>query len=99
MINRYLIDVELYLLTLLVILCDYVLDPSVVLPLLNKRRILLIIIEAVVPKDGLQGICSLTVIRWGGNYYWARFVVEVSRNLLVSTGSPCAVGRTALYRR
>ncbi len=51
MINPYLIDVKLYLLALLVILCDHVLDPSVVLSLLNERGVLLIVIEAVVTKD------------------------------------------------
>ena len=51
MINPYLIDVKLYLFALLVILCDHVLDPSVVLPLLNERGVLLIVIEAVVTKD------------------------------------------------
>ncbi len=56
MINPYLIDVKLYLLALLVILCDHVLDPSVVLSLLNERRVLLIVIEAVVTKEEFDHI-------------------------------------------
>ena len=39
----YLIDIELYLLALLVIPGDDILDPPVVLPLLNERRLLVFI--------------------------------------------------------